>query len=72
MELLTQLKVDPLQRDYEYSLTALDYAVGQYANATIARIILKVRHLQLPSQFLKIYNQTCCEKIGKGLELAEL
>ena len=44
VELLTQLKVDPLQRDYECSLTALDYSVGQYANATIARIILKVKY----------------------------
>lgn len=41
VELLTQLQVDPLVRDLHYSYTSLDYAVGQYANSTIARIITK-------------------------------
>ena len=41
VELLTQLQVDPLVRDLHYSYTALDYAVGQYANSIIARIITR-------------------------------
>ncbi|CAG5087828.1 Oidioi.mRNA.OKI2018_I69.PAR.g11643.t1.cds [Oikopleura dioica] len=40
VELLTQLNADPTIRDSVHGLTPLDYAIGQYANPQIARIIV--------------------------------
>jgi hypothetical protein len=41
VELLVQLNVNQLFRDLHYDSTALDYAVGRYANPIIARSLLQ-------------------------------
>lgn len=56
VELLTQLNVDPLVRDLHYSYTALDYAVGQYANSTIARIITKSYSSETVTKLIRSQN----------------
>lgn len=57
VELLTQLNVDPLTRDLAYSHTALDYAVGRYANSTIARIIIKSYDSETITKLIRSQNK---------------
>lgn len=57
VELLTQLNMDPLVRDTQYDFTALDYAVGQYANSTIARIILRSYPHEVLSNIIQSQNK---------------
>jgi len=40
VELLTTLNADPTIRDNVHDLTPLDYAIGQYSNPQIARMII--------------------------------